>query len=141
MKRKMCFLLALLFLASVFAGCTDKEPEPDPSAAPTSAVRTDPPREGEIYAGMPGKTVSAVYGLTLAVKEDGTILADDSDGWRDLSGIGQWNNVVSVSTNGKFAVGLKNDVTVESLYFEKRSVAAYLLRASHLRDKEAQKGR
>ena len=52
---------------------------------------------------------------TYAIKTNGSILATgelNEIGYSDLSGIKSWSNISSISANGNFVVGLKNDGTV-----------------------------
>ena len=113
-------------LLSVLSACANVEDHPAQTDAPvTDAPPTpapqimtpEPTAEAETFAPIPGKTIALCGGLVLAVKEDGTVLADDAEGWRDISGFSEWKDVVSVASNGRLAVGVTSGGGIRTLIF------------------------
>ncbi|MBR3383135.1 MAG: hypothetical protein IKG85_08910 [Clostridia bacterium] len=139
MKRTLCFFLIISMLWALF-GCVkpeDKEAAatdlpateaPATEAPATEAPATEAPAE---FAPLPGKTIALRDGLTLAVREDGTVLADDAAGWRDIEGFNEWTNIESVATNGRLAVGVTGDGSIRTLVFAD-DPEVYMLHADKL---------
>ena len=92
-------------------------PATEISETPASTTPAQTAAPMELHIGRGAKTIAVGYGLTLAVREDGTVLADDQDGWRDLGLLSSWKDIGSVSTNGSIAAGVRMDGTVEAVWF------------------------
>lgn len=76
------------------------------------------------------KSLSAGIRFSAAVTSDGKVMFSGRD-YEDEDAIGTWDNIVSISSNGVFTIGLKNDGTVVTA---QRSSYDYRIDASEWRD-------
>lgn len=127
--KKIAYILIFAMLLTCFAACGTKETSnsgtKEGTAATNPAEPTDPPEpEGLHLSILPAKTISTGEWMVSAVRNDGTVVSYEREGY-SFGTMSGWSDMVGIDANHPYLLGLRSNGTVAVAKLNESGSSAY----------------